>query len=451
MSVSIHDLFSMLAEHERKYNASFSLIPSENALSPLARTAFLSDAFSRYFFDEHASFGRWSFQGGSIAGQIQTDIVVPVLKKIGKAEFVNVHAVSGLTGMTLALAAFGGPPGGTVVSVPPAYGGHPDTSYVADKLGYRVEKLPFTDWRSADIEALARLVARTRPALVYIDHATALYPLDFKAVIGAVRDANGNRTHVHVDTSHVNGLVWGGVLDNPLDCGADSYGGSTHKTFPGPHKAVLLTNSPELDERLVLTAVDMVSHHHLASVVALGIALLEFTECGGTEYAQRTVRNARFFARSLAAHGVQVEGGGPDYTRTHQVWVRAAQDPGAYALGQSMFEAGLIVNPFNPIPSIGAPGIRMGVNEITRLGLGEDAIETLAAAFGRVVADPVGAPGIVAGELAELREAYQPEYCYRGEVARDALSPFLATVRDERRQYLRQPSGMLQPDLASAR
>jgi glycine hydroxymethyltransferase len=150
MSPSIYDLFSVLAEHERKFNSSFSLIPSENALSPLARTAFLSDAFSRYFFDEHESFGRWSFQGGSIAGQIQTDIVVPLLKDLGKAEFVNVHAVSGLTGMTLALAAFGGPPGSSVVSVPPEYGGHPDTSYVADKLGYRVEKLPFSDWRAVD-------------------------------------------------------------------------------------------------------------------------------------------------------------------------------------------------------------------------------------------------------------------------------------------------------------
>lgn len=428
-------MFNHLVDHEKKFNRSFSLIPSENMLSPLARAAFLSDAFSRYFFNEREVFGRWSFQGGSIAGRIQTEVVVPLLQKLGKAGFVNLHAVSGLTGMTLALAAFGGLPGSTVLSVAPSNGGHPDTRYVGEKLGYRIEHLPFEGWAALDLDAVSRLVEKTGPSLIYIDHATALIPLDLRGLVTATRSTGGLRSHVHVDTSHVNGLVWGGQLPNPLECGADTYGGSTHKTFPGPHKAVLFTNSPELDERLTLTAVNMISHHHLSSVIALGIALLEFDQCGGAEYAAQILRNARAFARSLHENGVNVEGVLPWFTSTHQVWARCPASMDPYATASQLFDVGLVVNPYNPLPSLGDVGIRMGVNEPTRLGLREDDMTRLAAAYARAVADPASAPA-VARDIAEFRSAVEPEYCFKGDVAGAALARLGEVLCDERARYI---------------
>jgi glycine/serine hydroxymethyltransferase len=387
-------------------------------------------------------FGRWSFQGGSIAGRIQTEVVVPLLRRLGRAEYVNVHPVSGLTGMTLALAAFGGEPGGTVLSVPVERGGHPDTAYVAHKLGYQVGPLPFSHWRGVDLEALSALVERTRPGLVYVDHATALVPLDLSGLVSAVRAA-GTTTHVHVDTSHVNGLVWGEVLPNPLDCGADSYGGSTHKTFPGPHKAVLFTNSPELDEKLTLTAVNMISHHHLASVIALGIALLEFEHCEGRTYAAQVVANARAFGRSLSDAGVSVEGEPPDLTSTHQVWANAGEG-GPYATAATLFEAGLVVNPYNPLPSTGEPGIRMGVNEATRLGLREDGMAVLAHVYERAANDR-GAAARLGSEVAELRRSVEPQYCFKGDEALAALSAFAGVLEDERRTYFGPLASPLRP------
>lgn len=437
---SIDHLFALLAEHEHKFNRSFSLIPSENALSPLARAAFLSDAFSRYFFNEHEVFGRWSFQGGSIAGQIQTEVVAPLARRLARAEYVNLHPISGLTGMILAQMAFGGKPGSTMISVSTDHGGHPDTAYVADKLGYRLEPLPFASWREVDLDALATLVERVTPTLLYLDHATALYPLDLTAVCSTVRAAQVPPVHIHADTSHLNGLIWGGVLPNPLDCGADSYGGSTHKTFPGPHKGMLFTNSAELDERLTLTAVNMISHHHLSSVIALGIALLEFDECDGRGYAAQIVRNARAFARALAEAGVPVEGDGPDWTATHQVWCRAPAGETAYQAAPRLFDAGLVVNPYNPLPSLGGPGIRMGLNEATRLGLRESDMGQLASAYERATSDPRAAP-TVAKEIAELRGSVEPSYCYRGEAASAALARLTDVLQDERGRLFGPPNG----------
>ena len=175
---SIDRLFDYLCQHEMKFARSFSLIPSENMLSPTARLAFMSDGYSRYFFDEKEVFGRWSFQGGSIIGDIQRQILFPTLQRLGKAKFVDVHSISGLSGMTLALAAFGGVPGNKVMSVPVEMGGHPDTQYVAQKLGYVSCYLPGDDWATPNFERLGQMVADEELSLVYIDHATALFPFD---------------------------------------------------------------------------------------------------------------------------------------------------------------------------------------------------------------------------------------------------------------------------------
>ncbi len=429
----IDRLFEIMVEHEAKFDRSFSFIPSENMLSPMARLAFLSDGFSRYFFDEKEVFGRWSFEGGSIIGRIQKEILTPLFRRVGQAEYVNLHPISGLTGMTLALMAFGGGPGATVVSVGVPNGGHPDTRYVSEKLGYRVLDLPFADWAHVDEEALGNLIAEERPSLVYVDHATSLFPIDLERVIGTIRAAARDSVHAHVDTSHVNGLVWGGQLPNPLACGADSYGGSTHKTFPGPHKAVLFTNDPEVAERLTLTAVNMISHHHMASVIALAITLLEFVECGGKEYAARTIENARNFATALAGRGFDVQGKEWGFTANHQVWLDSPTGFQAHEAASLLFEAGAVVNPYNPLPSLGGPGLRLGLNEPTRLGLGPEELNFLADLFRQLLLD--GRPvSEVADRLTEVRRSLQPCYCYPSEVFDAKLAQLAQSFQDDRRR-----------------
>ena len=432
-------LFDVLVEHEEKFNRSFSFIPSENILSPLARLAFLSDGFSRYFFDEKELCGRWSFEGGSIIGRIQQEILVPLFRQVGRARHVNLHPVSGLTGMTLALAAFGGGRGSRVISVPVPNGGHPDTRFVSEKFGYRVLEMPFADWAHVDLDALGRMVRRKRPSLIYFDHPTSLFPLDLGVVIDTIRNAARRPVHVHVDTSHVNGLVWGGQLPNPLDCGADSYGGSTHKTFPGPHKAVLFTNDDELAGRLTGAAINMISHHHIASVVALAITLVEFVECGGETYAARIRQNAKAFARALDARGFEVQGKGWGFTDNHQVWMAAPAGTDAFQAGSLLFQAGLVVNPYSQLPSLGGPGLRLGVNEPTRLGLIAPDFEALADRFADllIAKKPLGD---VARSVAELRRRHRPEFCFQDQVFEAKLSDLTAGFEDCRRLMSRDRS-----------
>jgi glycine hydroxymethyltransferase len=416
----IDSLFNILLEHETKLNESFSFIPSENILSPVARLAFLSDGFSRYFFDEINVSGRWSFPGGSIVGRIQTEILVPLLRVVGGAEYINVHGISGLSAMTVALAAFGGKPGNSIMSVSKTHGGHPDTAYVARKFGYVVHDIPFSTWDVVDLEVLCEMVQRVRPSLIYLDHATALYPLDLSTLFRTIRDSAITPVHIHMDTSHVNGLIWGGQLPNPLLAGADSYGGSTHKSFPGPHKAVLFTNNHDVNERLTLTAVNMISHHHLASVVALAITILEFVECDGSKYAAQILCNAKAFANALANRGMPVQGHKPVYTRNHQVWFAAPDGQTAHDVSDALFEVGLIVNPYNPLPSLNGLGIRTGVNEPTRLGLKEEEMTILANLMCDII-EKRRSRAEVKVAVAELRRSARVSYCYEAERFQELL------------------------------
>jgi glycine hydroxymethyltransferase len=427
--MTIVQLFERLGAHEAKFHSSFSFIPSENLLSPVARLAFLSDAYSRYYFGEKEVFGHWTFEGGSIAGEVQRDILQPALLRLGQAEFVDMRPVSGLTAMTVALAAFGDP-GTRVLTMPLAYGGHPDTSYVAARLGYEVGEIPFSDWRTLDHEALGAAVSSGCVRLVYVDHATSLGPIDITALVHTVRAASPVPVHVHVDTSHVNGLVWGGQVPNPLACGADSYGGSTHKTFPGPHKAVLFTNSEEVAERLTMASVNIISHHHLGDVLALAISVLEFEQCGGVEYARMVVDTARAMAAALHARGLQVQGGHADgFTQNHQVWLDIGAERDVYDLGSQLFRAGLIVNPHTPIPSLGRTGLRLGLSEATRLGLAGEDIGPLADIFADVASGAV-TPEDGAAQTKEIRGRCAPRYCFGPDVLEQGMAAMLVGAGD---------------------
>lgn len=274
-ALTLDDVLSLLTEHEEDAGRTLSMVPSENATSGLAKLPLLLDAYHRYFFNETGDDTRWHFRGAERLRRLETSLTVPLLEELGRARYASAKPLSGLNAMTLALGTLGGEPGSTVVTVAPENGGHYATPSVAQRLGLRVEYLRGPDPHSLDLDHAAQLLHRVRPALVYIDQSHCLFPIDVNSLVSTVRAASPG-TLVHVDASHWFGLILAGVYPNPLDEGADSFGGSTHKTFPGPQKAVLLTRDPDVEKRIRDTQDYLISSHHFAATISLGIALLEF-------------------------------------------------------------------------------------------------------------------------------------------------------------------------------
>lgn len=412
----IEKVLSLLKRHEERVAESINFTPSENRLSPLARLPLVGDMNARYFLDDLRLFGAWAFNGGKDAGEIEIAILRPLLKALARAEYVNTRPISGLNCMTTALVATTRP-GDLVLALHPDHGGHASTREVAENLGRRFGTLPMLSAHSPDTESLARQLERERPNLVYIDQATMLFPLDLRPFREAI-DASCPEALLHYDSSHLNGLIFGKVVRNPLEAGADLFGGSTHKTLPGPHKGFLATNSQEIAQRIQAVTDHFISHHQSGAIASLAITLIEFNQCGGEEYARRVVENARHFAVTLDRAGVSVEAAERGFTACHQVWVVPPDDTDMAQLGLEFERCGLIINNFNGLPGTRGPAIRASLAEATRMGAHLDHAEALAEAFADLILRR-RTVGEIAERTAPVRAALaHPRYCFhRSELA----------------------------------
>ena len=156
--------------------------------------------------------------------------------------------------------------------------------------------------------------------------------------------------------------------------------------------------------------------HHVAGKV---VALAEFEEYG-TAYAHDIVKNGQAFASALAAEGFDVLAESRGYTASHQVLTRHGDtDSGAGAKAARLLEdAGIITN-MNMLPgdtkAMTPSGLRLGVQELTRVGMGTLEMQEVAKLYARVLLhseDPVS----VKRDVAHLKSDFQTiRYCFNEE------------------------------------
>jgi glycine hydroxymethyltransferase len=358
----------VIAAHEQEAARTIVMIPSENMLPPLARLPLLSDLYCRYFFNDAEDPADWRFPAARDAAALETQLTIPLLRQLARARHVNVRPISGLSAMTLVLAALGGPPGSPVAVLSPQLGGHYATATLAARLGLQPVVITGPDPHTPDMDQLSGILRQHRPPLLYLDQSHGLAPFDVSAIVSAARQASPG-TRVHADTSHWMGLTLGGALPNPLEEGADSFGGSTHKTFPGPQKGIIATNDPEVARLLREAQPHVISSHHYGATCALGLALALFAgRC--PDYPRAITANSRALGTRLARNGLPPEGAAFGYSKGHQLWVRTAPHgvAAADAAGR-LHEAGIRVNFLTDLPGISEPALRIGLNEPTWLGL----------------------------------------------------------------------------------
>nr|ADC96660.1 hydroxymethyltransferase [Streptomyces sp. SN-1061M] len=366
-----------IVDADRRAAHALNLVPSENRISPLAALPLGSDFYNRYFFNTAGDPLFWEFRGGEDIAHIEA-LGAQALRRMASAQYCNVRPISGMSAMILTVAALSAP-GRTVVSIDQNSGGHYATPALLGRMGRHSRLLGCKDGQ-VDESELADVLAPGDVDLVYVDVQNCVRVPDFGLMADVVNQVSP-ATRLYVDASHYLGLVLGGLVENPLACGADAFGGSTHKSFPGPHKGVIFTNAEDVDESLRSAQFDMVSSHHFAETLALSLSALEVEPRIG-DYAWATTDNARRLACALADAGFRVYGDSRSgYTDTHQVWVELDGTADAYALSNRLAEAGIRVNLQSSMPGMSGVHLRLGSNEVTFEGAGPQAIEQLAGAL----------------------------------------------------------------------
>jgi glycine hydroxymethyltransferase len=396
------------------YRDSLPMIASENILSPMVAKAVNSDLHGRY---AEGLPGKRYYQGCDDFDSIES-LGIESAKRVFNCNFTNIQSTSGTVSNIAALKALA-KPGDTITAVSTADGGHISHARMG-AVGVRGLGLVTYPWdidrMEPDIDASIKIIRETKPNLALFGQSVFLFPTPLRELADAAHEVGAK---VMYDGAHVLGLIAGGQFQDPLREGADVMTGSSHKTFPGPQGGFVLSDSS--DEKFHRKLNNSIfpgtcSSYHLHHVAGKAVALAEFEEFG-SDYAKNIVSNAQSLASALAAEGFDVLAEDRGYTASHQVLTRHGEiDSGAGRKAADLLEKSGIITNMNMLPgdtkAMQPSGLRLGVPELTRVGMGIDEMKDVANFFARALIKNEETSKIKS-DVREFKSNYQTvKYCF---------------------------------------
>lgn len=408
----VDTVYDLLEQHEEWIDRScLNLYPASNVMSERARTVLASSIATRV---AEGDVGRKYQTGVKYLEQIEV-LTNGLLRRLFHANFVEARILSG----TMANAVVFGAllePGDTIMALSTSAGGHISHNKLG-VAGYHKLVTEFLDFdletMNIDVQALEKKAAEIKPRLVILGGSLLLFPPPIQLVKQALQ---GLDTLLLFDMAHVAGLVAGEQFPNPLDEGADILTSSTYKTFPGPPGGFIACNDESIFKRIRrATFPGMTASFHGNAMAALAVTCIEMLEFG-KEYAEQIVTNSKSLAKELDIRGFDVLGKKQGYSGTHQVVLDVSALGGGHRCAELLESANIICNKnllFSDPPrkAFHPSGLRIGVQEVTRLGMKENEMRRIAEFFHTVLLQN-RPPSDVAIEVKAFRSHYQAiHYC----------------------------------------
>jgi glycine hydroxymethyltransferase len=414
MQAEIESVIDAVKDHHELYTNALPLIASENVTSNPVRMLLASDLSHRY---AEGDVGNRFYQGCKYIDVIE-EKAIRYAKELFDAEHVNLKPISGVTANIATLFALTSPRDRMMaLSIP--NGGHISHSKYSIPAMRDLElyNFPFDiNEMNIDTDKMSKAIRQNKPSLLLFGASLFLFPHPIAEAREAADEVDAKIVY---DASHVLGLIAGKQFQDPLREGADVIASSTHKTFPGPQGAIILCKTnikTEIDQAVFPGTV---SNHHLHHVAGLAVSLVEMLEFGEA-YAAQTVANAKTLAQSLYEAGFDVLCEHKGFTESHQIAIDVSNYGGGAAVAEKLELANIIINK-NLLPSDRDPdkptGIRLGVQELTRMGMKQSEMKEIAALIERVVRGKADV-NTVKAEVQELRKDFQDAaYCFDGKYA----------------------------------
>lgn len=400
----------LILEHHIYRSSTLNMIPSENTLSPAVLSALATDLEGRYtlplkdvLYGEEVENG---YRGTQFTDQIQQETERKI-SKLFRAPYCDVRPLSGHISAMIVLGSLL-PRGSRISVIPVEYGGYDGYAPggLPSLLGLEVVHLPFDEdsW-DIDYEALEDHLKAERPDAVLLGSSFPLFPFDTKRIRETMDDTIGEEPYLLMDSSHLLGLIAGGAYPDPLKNGVDVHYGSTHKTFPGPQRGIILTLWEDLAEKMNENFFwRWQDNCHWASIAALGVAAEEMLKWGG-RYARAVVDMSKRLSKELAGRGLPLRGASRGFTRTHQIHLhpramREKWDMGVVKAAELLEEAGIIID------NVG----RIGTQEIVRLGAAPTDAGRIAHWFVEALSSGRERREEIRGEVKQYREGLKLSY-----------------------------------------
>ncbi len=407
------ELRSLARDHNRFFKESIPLIASENIMSPMAMEMLLSDLGFRYA--EGLPHHRY-YQGNFYVDQIE-DKIMELANRLFQSKQSDPRPVSGTNANTAVIYGLLKP--GDKIATPDLSGGGHISAAKFGAVGLRglnIVNYPY-DAETMTIlpDEAAKMIKREKPKVCLVGQSVFLFPTPLRELQDAFQEVG---CRVWYDAAHVLGLIAGKRFQDPLREGAELITGSTHKTLPGPQHGLILGNTEDGVWKSVQRGVfpGTLSNHHLNTMAALGVTLAEELEFGEA-YADQIIKNSKALAQELHESGIKVLGEDRGFTESHTLVADVRKNGGGKKVAEHLESCGIVLNK-NLLPwddnkkSQDPSGIRIGTQEITRIGFRESDVRELASILSWAIKNYPD-PSEVKKKVADLKGRFtKVQYCF---------------------------------------
>jgi glycine hydroxymethyltransferase len=397
----VSQILSLVDQSQRFRSHGLNMNCSENATSCLVRRVLASDAARRISYT-----GPVKLYGGTNYLDKALDICAHLAEKLFGADHASLWPLTGAVAVASVLFAFAGP-GDRVMTIHPSNGGWPNLLFAKRWFDARY----FRNDRSAigiSLEKAVEDIYKYRPNIIMLGATIILFPAPIRELAKAAEEVGAV---IFYDGVQDLGLIAGGQFQDPLREGCPIMAGGTNKSFPGPHRGIILTKGDEAFERIERVSGQapfdpfVQSSYDLAAAIAVGISLAEMLEYG-RDYAKQVVSNCKALGRALHDGGIDIAYSEKDFTESHMILQRVGKTLPVSAEGhvvkEKLEEANIFVD---AVP-------RYSTNELTRLGMKETEMKEVARLVRRVLLDNAD-PKKVAVEVSDLASQFQTlKYCF---------------------------------------
>lgn len=391
-----------------------NLLAPEAPTSPTVRALLASEIGTRAAEGHIGRVNRW-FAGTQHIDEVES-LCVELLKLAFRCRYADHRLMGSMLGNMAVYHALT-QPGDTVMTAAQPFGGHSSNRLdgPAGTRGLNIVDVPFDPVElEVDLDAFAQVARAVRPKLVVLGMSMTLFPLPVRQMSDIIAEWGGRFIF---DGAHQAGLIAGGQFQDPLTEGAAVLTGSAGKTFSGPQSGMIMWNDSTLTEPLTEAIFPvLVATHQVNRVAALAVAAAEMLEYG-RQYMAQIVKNSQALGKALDERGIPVLAARRGYSRSHQVIANVKQFGGGLEVAHRLAEANIITNK-NLVPGDRPEdwdrpsGLRIGTIEITRLGMREADMATIADFMARVLIENE-APVQVGQDVVDFRLPQQTfYYCF---------------------------------------
>lgn len=361
---STSSIANIIDQHQAWRETTLNLIASENLISPQVRASLNNDLVGRYTDYVGRDLENRRYRGNRYVVELEK-AAEQLGRQLFRASEVELRALSGhVAGACVIMGLCEA--GDTILEVGSSGGSHRMAAKFAERSSVQlnVHFLPFDEERwNVDVPGTIRMIEEHRPRMVILGNSAFLFPHPIREIAAVLHETTGGI--LAYDASHVMGLLAGGVFQQPLEEGADVVYGSTHKTLPGPQGGVIYSNRADLMDQIAKALYPpLVTNHHSFRIPALALTFEEMIQHGAA-YARQIVANAQALGHALAEHGLPPLSVDGVYSTSHTLLIPTNGDGAA---AEKLEESGVICGGFKLPDAVGGKGLRIGTQEVTRMG-----------------------------------------------------------------------------------